>query len=138
MENQRTRKPFSKEDNDTLINLMKKYINDPCRYKKISQEMGNKFTSKQIRQRWLNHCQDRLNKGTLEDNEKSFIIDWVEKYRSQNPFTATISWKKLIPEMENSFGKLFSESQLKNYWHSRGRQKRKKINPLEIYDLIKR
>jgi hypothetical protein len=56
----------------------------------------------------------------LDDDEKSFIIQWVENNQEPN---GTIHWKDLINEIEHNFGKLRSENAIKNFWN----QRRKKI-----------
>jgi len=50
----------------------------------------------------------------LDDNEKSFIIQWVER---NPPREHKINWKSLIPVMNKEFGKLRSEDAVKNYWN---------------------
>jgi hypothetical protein len=52
-------------------------------------------------------CHDELN-----EKEKSYIIEWVEEYKIQNPFDK-IRWKNLISEMKNKFGKLRTENCVK-------------------------
>jgi hypothetical protein len=54
----------------------------------------------------------------LEENEKLFIVQWVENNRTSD---GIIHWKDLINEVNSRFGKLRSENTLKNFWHLRRR-----------------
>ncbi|CAG8568312.1 12294_t:CDS:2 [Rhizophagus irregularis] len=59
----------------------------------------------------------------FDEIEKLYMIEWVKKYKIQNPSADKIPWKKLIQEMKDKFGKLRSENKVKNFWHSKKRQK---------------
>jgi hypothetical protein len=64
----------------------------------------------------------------LCEKEKSYIIEWVEEYKIQNPFDK-IRWKNLISEMKNKFGKLRTENCVKNFWSLKQRQQRRSQLP---------
>lgn len=66
----------------------------------------------------------------LEDNEKLFIVQWVENNRTSD---GIIHWKDLIKEVESKFGKLRSENTLKNFWHLRRRSLSKQFKEVN-YD----
>lgn len=64
----------------------------------------------------------------LDNNEKFYIVHWVEGYKNKYP-SKNINWKKLILEMKIKFDKLRSESKVKNYYSSTLKQRQKKQLP---------
>jgi hypothetical protein len=70
----------------------------------------------------------------LDEQEKLFIMQWVENNRTPN---GGIKWKHLICEIERNFRKLRSQNMVKNYWHSRCRREklRQKINTSGYHDI---
>ncbi|RIA88340.1 hypothetical protein C1645_877469 [Glomus cerebriforme] len=109
---------FTKEIDNVIIELMKKWGHLPKPYVKIHEAIPQ-YTSKQIRQRWISILDPRLCRKSLDEDEKSFIIQWVEKNRQPN---GTIHWKDLINEIEQISGKLRSENVIKNFWNQRRRK----------------
>ncbi|PKY34112.1 hypothetical protein RhiirB3_497511 [Rhizophagus irregularis] len=71
-------------------------------------------------------CKTSLRKVTHEDlceNEKLYIIEWVEKYKNKHP-SNVINWKQLIADLKIKSGKMRSEIKVKNYYYLKERQKR--------------
>ncbi|CAB4422120.1 unnamed protein product [Rhizophagus irregularis] len=85
--------------------------------------MNKQFSPKMVRQRWTNDLDPRLCHDPFDEIEKLYMIEWVKKYKIQNPSSYKIPWNKLILEMKDKFGKLHSENKVKNFWHSKQRQK---------------
>lgn len=69
----------------------------------------------------------------LEDDEKSFIVQWVENNRTSD---GIIHWKDLIKEVESKFEKLRSENTLKNFWHLRKRSLSKQYKEVNYEPII--
>ncbi|GBC03196.1 hypothetical protein RclHR1_05000009 [Rhizophagus clarus] len=114
--------PFTEQIDNHIKELMKEYRHSSNLYAQVT-EIINKdynmhYTSKQIRQRWISRLDTNLCHGPLDDEEKFFIIQWVESTQRGDK----INWKKLIPLMKTEFGKLRSENMVKNYWNSRKRR----------------
>ncbi|CAB4383685.1 unnamed protein product [Rhizophagus irregularis] len=113
--------PFTEQIDDSIKEFMKKFCQLSNPYVKISENINKlydtKFTSKQIRQRWISKLNTDLCLEPLDDDEKSFIIQWVES----KPQGDTIPWKELIPLMKTEFEKLRSENMVKNFWNLRKR-----------------
>ncbi|EXX63176.1 hypothetical protein RirG_154720 [Rhizophagus irregularis DAOM 197198w] len=109
---------FTKEVDNIIIELMKKCGNLPKPYVKVREAIPQ-YTSKQIRQRWISRLDPRLCRKYLDDDEKSFIVQWVEHNQEPN---GTIHWKDLINEIEHKFGNLRSENTIKNFWNQRKRR----------------
>ncbi|CAB4408082.1 unnamed protein product [Rhizophagus irregularis] len=91
-------------------------------YIKASKEINKGFTPKQIRQRWISKLDPLLCHENLCEDEKLYIIEWVEKYRNEHPFN-NINWKQLIEDLNNKFGKMRSENKVKNHYNLKERQK---------------
>ncbi|CAG8568227.1 12290_t:CDS:2 [Rhizophagus irregularis] len=72
-------------------------------------------------ERYMKEFEHHPNRYNL--TEKLYLIEWVKKYKIQNPSADKIPWKTLILEMKDKFGKLRSENKVKNFWHSKQRQK---------------
>ncbi|RGB36590.1 guanylate-binding protein, partial [Rhizophagus diaphanus] len=89
----------------------------------VIEKMNKRFSPKMIRERWTNNFDPRLCHDSFDEVEKLYIIKWVKKYKNQYPSTDKIKWKILILEMKDKFGKLRSENKVKNFWHSKQRQK---------------
>jgi hypothetical protein len=60
----------------------------------------------------------------LDNDEKLFIIRWAEN--TPRARGDKINWKDLIPMMNHQFGKLRSESVVKNFWNLRKRSQENK------------
>ncbi|PKY25664.1 hypothetical protein RhiirB3_472625 [Rhizophagus irregularis] len=114
-------------DNE-IISAMNEYKAMPNCYVMISKKINKGFSPKQIRQRWISQLDPRLCQWPLDNNEKFYIIHWVEGYKIKNP-SKNINWKELIFEMEKKFGKFRSESKVKNYYSSTLKQRRKRQLP---------
>ncbi|CAI2167738.1 4408_t:CDS:2 [Funneliformis geosporum] len=125
--------PFSgKEDN--IIKEVMEGLDDKQRncYKIVQNVLARNSIQrslKQIRQRYKNNLDKKLWKEPLKVYEQDFVIQWIEN----NQPNGKISYANLSNVMKNSFGKLFSENKLKNFWNSRKRTenlraKRKLIN----------
>ncbi|RIA81066.1 hypothetical protein C1645_810207 [Glomus cerebriforme] len=103
---------FTEEIDNKIIELMKKYGNLPNCYVRISEETNKQFnsdyTSKKIRQRWMSKLNPKLYQKPLGEDEKSFIIQWVENNKA--PDDPVIHWKILIFAIKEKFGKLRSEN----------------------------
>ncbi|CAG8734560.1 uncharacterized protein OCT59_018891 [Rhizophagus irregularis] len=113
----------SQEYDNDIEKYMKEVKDHPKRFTLVSKQMGNRISSKKIRQRWINKLNPSLCHDPLDEEEKSFINKWVENYKSQNPSADKIPWSKLILVMKEEFGKLRSENKVKNYWHPQQRQR---------------
>ncbi|PKY13084.1 hypothetical protein RhiirB3_485801 [Rhizophagus irregularis] len=118
-----TRLRFNQEDDDEIKKYMKVFGHLPNCNTLVSEKMNKRITAKRIRQRWTNNLDPRLCLDSFDEIEKLYMIDWVKKYKIQNPPAGKIPWKKLIQEMKDKFGKLRSENKVKNFWHSKQRQK---------------
>ncbi|CAG8619925.1 12604_t:CDS:2, partial [Rhizophagus irregularis] len=110
-------------DDDDIKKYMKEFGHLPNCYALISEKMGNKINPKRIYQRWTNNLNPNLCHDSFNDNEKSFINEWVEEYKIRNPSSRSISLKEIIPVMKEKFGKLRSENKVKNFWHAQQRKK---------------
>ncbi|PKC09938.1 hypothetical protein RhiirA5_472525 [Rhizophagus irregularis] len=106
---------FRQEDDDNITKYMEEFGHLPNRYALISEKMV---------------CGNRFN-----DNERSFINEWVEEYKILNPSSKSISWKEFIPVMEEKFGKLRSENQIKNFWHTQERKKKRNTSQGINHDI---
>ncbi|CAB4490217.1 unnamed protein product [Rhizophagus irregularis] len=76
---------FRQEDDDDIKKYMKEFGHLPNCYALISEKMGNKINPKRIYQRWTNNLNPNLCHDSFNDNEKSFINEWVEEYKIRNP-----------------------------------------------------
>ncbi|CAB5350316.1 unnamed protein product [Rhizophagus irregularis] len=114
---------FIQEDDDDIKKYMKEFGHLSNCYALISEKMGNKINPKRIYQRWTNNLNPNLCHDSFNDNEKSFINEWVEEYKIRNPSSRSISLKEIIPVMKEKFGKLRSVNQVKNFWHTQQRKK---------------
>ncbi|EXX55165.1 uncharacterized protein OCT59_003542 [Rhizophagus irregularis] len=110
---------------DEIISAMNEYKNEPNPYIKISKKINKGFTSKQIRQRWISQLDPRLCHNELDEDERSYINEWVKEYKNQNP-SDKICWTKLILKMDKKFGKLRTENRVKNFWYLKKRQERRR------------
>ncbi|RIA81951.1 hypothetical protein C1645_809838 [Glomus cerebriforme] len=126
---------ITKEFDNKIIELMKVYGNLPNCYVIISEKTNKQYTSKQIRQRWISTLDPKLHQKPLGEDEKSFIIQWVENNRVPN---SKIRWKPLISEIEKKFGKLRSENMVKNFWNLRNRKSGNKQQKNVNYDKNKK
>ncbi|RIA81064.1 hypothetical protein C1645_837569 [Glomus cerebriforme] len=131
---------FTEEIDNKIIELMKIYGNIPNYYVKISEEINKQFnsnyTSKKIRQRWISTLDPKFHHKPLNEDEKSFIIQWVEN--NKTPDDPKIHWKILISEIEKKFGKLRSENMVKNFWNLRNRKSGNKQHKNINYDKNKK
>jgi len=63
----------------------------------------------------------------LDENKKSFIIQWVENNKESD---GKIHWKRLISNIESKFGgKTYSENRVKNFWYLKQRSQVKNGPP---------
>ncbi|CAB5389208.1 unnamed protein product [Rhizophagus irregularis] len=108
-------------DNE-IIKFMNENKNERTPYIRASKEINKGFTSKQIRQRWISKLDPLLRHENLCEDEKLYIIEWVEKYRNEHPFN-NINWKQLIKDLKNKFGKMRSENKVKNHYYLKERQR---------------
>ncbi|CAB4381907.1 unnamed protein product [Rhizophagus irregularis] len=113
--------PFTEQIDNSIKEFMKKFGQSSNPYVKVSENINKlystNYTSKQIRQRWISKLNIDLCLEPLSEDEKSFIVQWVES----KPQGDTICWKELILLMETKFKKLRSESMVKNFWYLRKR-----------------
>ncbi|CAI2165135.1 5340_t:CDS:2 [Funneliformis geosporum] len=109
---------FDRESDDIISDSMIALEKSSIKYK-IIHEMLPQYTSRQIRQRYLNHLNWRLCKNPLGNEEKAFVIRWITTNQTQ---TGTIHWKQLILDLNAKFGLLRSENTVKNFWYSRMKQ----------------
>ncbi|PKC07702.1 hypothetical protein RhiirA5_500478 [Rhizophagus irregularis] len=119
-----TRLRFNQEDDDEIKKYMKVFGHLPNCNTLVSEKMNKRISPKRIRQRWTNNLDPRLCHDPFDEIEKLYMIEWVKKYKIQNPSADKIPWKKLILEMKDKFGKLRTENKVKNFWHSQERQRR--------------
>ena len=70
-------------------------------------------------------------KVPLTSAEKEFMYYWVEEHLSTS--TTTISWKLLQAKIEEKFGILRSQGDLKNNWNARKRRIERQIDFENIY-----
>ncbi|GBB98181.1 hypothetical protein RclHR1_03160001 [Rhizophagus clarus] len=118
---------FTEEVDKIISEHMKRWGHLQNPYMKIREKIP-KYSSKQIRYRWISKLNPSLCTAPLEENEKSFIVQWVENNRTSD---GIIHWKDLITEVKKNFGKLRSENTLKNFWHLRNRsilKQKKEVN----------
>ncbi|RIA82003.1 hypothetical protein C1645_809818 [Glomus cerebriforme] len=116
---------FTEETDKIISDAMKKWGHLPNPYVKICGIIPN-YSSKQIRYRWISKLNPSLCNSPLDEDEKLFIVQWVEN--NKTPY-GIIHWRDLINEVKNNFGKLRSENTLKNFWHLRRRSlNQKKVN----------
>ncbi|PKY54494.1 hypothetical protein RhiirA4_501581 [Rhizophagus irregularis] len=111
---------FNFNDDARIIHYMDEFGHLPNCYKETSRLLDNRFSSKQIRERWTNHLDPHLCHDPFDGIEKLYIIEWVERYKIRNP-DDKIPWKKLILEMKVKFGKLRSNNSVKNIWNANQR-----------------
>ncbi|CAG8454059.1 11721_t:CDS:2 [Funneliformis mosseae] len=112
---------FDKESDEIIsdsMNVLDKSKNIRKKYK-IIHEMLPQYTSRQIRQRYLNHLNKRLCMNPLGNEEKAFVIRWITTNQKQN---GIIHWKILILDLKAKFGLLRSENTVKNFFYSRMKQ----------------
>ncbi|GBC37522.2 hypothetical protein GLOIN_2v1844533 [Rhizophagus irregularis DAOM 181602=DAOM 197198] len=107
-------------DNE-IIKFMNENKNERNPYIKASKEI-KEFTPKQIRQRWMSKLDPLFCHEKLCEDEKLYIIEWVEEYKNKHPFNG-IKWKQLIEDLNNKFGKMRSENMVKNHYYLKGRHK---------------
>ncbi|CAB4485674.1 unnamed protein product [Rhizophagus irregularis] len=115
-------------DNE-IIKFMNENKNERNPYIKASEEINKGFTSKQIRQRWMSKLDPLFSHEDLCENEKLYIIEWVEKYKNKHP-SNVINWKQLIADLKIKSGKMRSEIKVKNYYYLKERQK--KVLPSKV------
>ncbi|PKC60505.1 hypothetical protein RhiirA1_467926 [Rhizophagus irregularis] len=108
-------------DNE-IIKFMNENKNERNPYIKASKKINKGFTPKQIRQRWISKLKPDLCLEDLCEDEKLYIIEWVEEYKNKHPFNK-INWKQLIEDLNNKFGKMRSENMVKNHYYLKERQK---------------
>ncbi|CAB4383669.1 unnamed protein product [Rhizophagus irregularis] len=72
-------------DNE-IIKFMNEIKNKRNPYIKASKEINKGFSPKQIRQRWISKLDPLHNYEDLCENEKLYIIEWVEEYKNKHPF----------------------------------------------------
>ncbi|GBB98184.1 hypothetical protein RclHR1_03160004 [Rhizophagus clarus] len=130
--------PFTKQIDNSIKEFMREFENSSNPYVRISEKINElystNYTSKQIRQRWISKLDAKLCLDALDDEEKLFIIQWVES----TPRGDIINWKKLIPMMNDKFGKLRSESMVKNFWNLRKRSQESNKSKTENENSRKR
>ncbi|PKY55272.1 hypothetical protein RhiirA4_474606 [Rhizophagus irregularis] len=96
------KKKSTKEVDNEIIKFINENKNERNPYIRASKEINKVFTSKQIRQRWISKLDPLLCHENLCEDEKLYIIEWVEKYRNEHPFN-NINWKQLIEDLNNKF-----------------------------------
>ncbi|RGB28507.1 hypothetical protein C1646_767727 [Rhizophagus diaphanus] len=100
-------------------------------YIKASKEINEGFTPKQIRQRWISKLNPDLCHEDLCEDEKFYIIEWVEEYKNKHPF-GNINWKQLIKDLKIKSGKMRSENKVKNHYYLKERQKGVLLSKVDV------
>ncbi|CAB4408118.1 unnamed protein product [Rhizophagus irregularis] len=119
------KKKSTKEVDNEIIKFMNENKNERNPYIRASKEINKVFTSKQIRQRWMSKLDPLLCHENLCEDEKLYIIEWVEEYKNKHP-SNVINWKQLIKDLNNKFGKMRSENKVKNHYNLKERQEKQR------------
>ncbi|GBC03195.1 hypothetical protein RclHR1_05000008 [Rhizophagus clarus] len=113
--------PFTEQIDNSIKELMEELGDSSNPYAQIieiiNKNYNTRYTSKQIRQRWISKLDTNICHDPLGDDEKAFIVQWVESTQRGD----MINWRKLIPLMKIEFGKLRTENMVKNFWNLRKR-----------------
>ncbi|RGB32144.1 hypothetical protein C1646_231897 [Rhizophagus diaphanus] len=126
--------PYTNEEDAQLIELYKQHSDKVDKWKIIAGNLNRNYKS--VRERYVNHLDQTIDKSDLTADEKREIDDlqtnpcYNKKYRNKWPEIA----KKL--SLNRKQGRR-TELQIKNYWNSKERaQKRKNKNKERSYERI--
>ncbi|CAB4380354.1 unnamed protein product [Rhizophagus irregularis] len=126
--------PYTNEEDAQLIELYEQHSDKVDKWKIIAGNLNRNYKS--IRERYVNHLDQTIDKSDLTADEKREIDDlqtnpcYNKKYRNKWPEIA----KKL--SLNRKQGRR-TELQIKNYWNSKERtQKRKNKNKERSYERI--
>ncbi|GBC06430.1 hypothetical protein RclHR1_06820009 [Rhizophagus clarus] len=125
---------YSEQEDIQLKKLYKQHSDRPDKWKIIASELNRNYKS--VRERYVNHLDQTIDKSELTVEEKREIDDlqtnpcYLKEYRNKWPEIA----KKL--SLNRKEGRR-TELQIKNYWNSKDRaQKRKNQNKERSYERI--
>ncbi|CAB4438954.1 unnamed protein product [Rhizophagus irregularis] len=126
--------PYTNEEDAQLIELYEQHSDKVDKWKIIAGNLNRNYKS--VRERYVNHLDQTIDKSDLTADEKREIDDlqtnpcYNKKYRNKWPEIA----KKL--SLNRKQGRR-TELQIKNYWNSKERaQKRKNKNKERSYERI--
>ncbi|CAG8473308.1 2216_t:CDS:2 [Paraglomus brasilianum] len=105
---------FSKEEDERIIELVKKYKHD---YKKIAAVMRNSRNAKQLRERYTNHLADGIKLGEFTPEEEKTFWKLFHLHNS-----ARSRWKLIADEMEGR-----TALQVRNYYYNYQRKSARRI-----------
>ena len=97
---------WSKDDDQHLTNIMKKYKN-PRDWEPIAKEHGRGKTAKDCHERWIRYLKPGVRKGQWTDQEDQIVIEAVQNSTEQ-PFTR---WSDLAQRLPGRVGK-----QIRDRW----------------------
>ncbi|RGB33227.1 hypothetical protein C1646_761943 [Rhizophagus diaphanus] len=116
---------FTEEDDNLIIKHMKTYEKFTNRFVIINGLLNEKFTNRQISERWKNYLNPELCKEDLSYYEKVIIEFEVQKLLMKGD-KIKIPWREVTRELFRLFEKLYPENKIKNYWNMKYRSKMKK------------
>ncbi|RIA82347.1 hypothetical protein C1645_743846 [Glomus cerebriforme] len=119
---------FDENSNKVIMRSMKKWKNRYNRFVKISKLIPN-YTPKQIASHWKNHLDPNLCRDSLNEDEKKFVAEWLQKNQTSN---GLIPWKKVANDLNNRFGKKHAGNKIKNYWNARKKSHLRKAKTEEL------
>ncbi|PKY30991.1 hypothetical protein RhiirB3_475035 [Rhizophagus irregularis] len=125
--------PYTNEEDAQLIELYEQHSDKVDKWKIIAGNLNRNYKS--IRERYVNHLDQTIDKSDLTADEKREIDDlqtnpcYNKKYRNKWPEIA----KKL--SLNRKQGRR-TELQIKNYWNSKERTQRKNKNKERSYERI--
>ncbi|RGB41447.1 hypothetical protein C1646_663047 [Rhizophagus diaphanus] len=111
---------FTEEDDNLIIKHMKTYGKFTNRFVIINGLMNEKFTNRQISERWRNYLDPELCKEDFGYYEKVIIDYEVQRILMTSD---KISWREVTRELQRLFEKRYSANKVKNYWNSKHRSK---------------
>jgi Myb-like DNA-binding domain len=97
---------WTKEDDDRLTEVMKKYKN-PRDWEPISKDHGRGKTAKECHERWIRYLKPGVRKGQWQDHEDAIVVEAVTTSTEQ-PFTR---WSDLAQRLPGRVGK-----QIRDRW----------------------
>ncbi|RIA83068.1 hypothetical protein C1645_743336 [Glomus cerebriforme] len=107
---------LTEEESEIFLDGMSELTCNGCRNPFIKMAEVLPFNSRQLCNYWRNYLDPEVHQGSLSDEEKQFIDEWIKLNRIEN---GVITWKTLRHELKNQFGFLRSENAVKNYWYSK-------------------
>ena len=97
---------WSKEEDDRLTEVMKKYKN-PKDWEPVANEHGFNKTAKECHERWIRYLKPGVRKGQWTDQEDAIVVEAVSA-SSEQPFTR---WSDLAQKLPGRVGK-----QIRDRW----------------------